>query len=68
VRLRSDLRSDGALLLTALIWGSTFVMAKDLLERWPPVAYITVRFAIATLVLATRGRSRRRALRTGARA
>jgi drug/metabolite transporter (DMT)-like permease len=39
------------LLLTALIWGSTFVMAKDLLERWPPVAYITVRFVLAALVL-----------------
>jgi drug/metabolite transporter (DMT)-like permease len=38
-------------MLTTLIWGSTFVIAKDIVERWPPVAYITVRFILASAVL-----------------
>lgn len=37
--------------MTTVFWGSTFVMAKDILESWPPVAYITVRFALASLFL-----------------
>ena len=38
-------------MLTTLIWGSTFVIAKDILERWPPVAYITIRFVLASIAL-----------------
>lgn len=38
-------------MLTTLIWGSTFVIAKDILENWPPVAYITVRFVLASILL-----------------
>jgi drug/metabolite transporter (DMT)-like permease len=37
--------------LTTLIWGSTFIMAVDILARWPPVAYLAFRFALAALVL-----------------
>ena len=51
MRLRPNLSADGALVLTTLIWGSTFVIAKDILSHWPPIAYITVRFALAALVL-----------------
>jgi drug/metabolite transporter (DMT)-like permease len=51
MRLKADLASDAVLMLTTVIWGSTFVIAKDVLEQWPPVAYITVRFALAALVL-----------------
>ena len=51
MRLKANLASDAVLMLTTLIWGSTFVIAKDVLEHWPPVAYITVRFALAALVL-----------------
>lgn len=51
MRLKTNLVADGALVLTTLIWGSTFVVAKDLLSHWPPVAYITVRFTLAALVL-----------------
>jgi len=51
MHLRKNLSADAALVLTTLVWGSTFVMAKDVLERWPPVAYLTFRFAIAALVL-----------------
>ncbi|MCA1557384.1 MAG: DMT family transporter [Acidobacteria bacterium] len=43
--------ADGALMLTTLIWGSTFVIAKDILEHWPPIAYITVRFLLASVLL-----------------
>jgi drug/metabolite transporter (DMT)-like permease len=51
VRFKGNLEADGALVLTTLIWGSTFVIAKDILEMWPPLAYITVRFVIASIVL-----------------
>lgn len=51
MRLKADLASDAVLMLTTLIWGSTFVIVKDVLEQWPPIAYLTVRFALAALVL-----------------
>jgi drug/metabolite transporter (DMT)-like permease len=51
MRFKGNLAADGALVLTTLIWGSTFVMAKDILEHWPPVAYITFRFALASILL-----------------
>jgi drug/metabolite transporter (DMT)-like permease len=51
VRLKSNLAADAALVLTTVIWGSTFVVAKDLLAHWPPLAYITVRFGLAALIL-----------------
>jgi drug/metabolite transporter (DMT)-like permease len=50
VRLKANLAADAALLVTTLIWGSTFVIAKDILTYWPPITYITFRFALATLV------------------
>jgi drug/metabolite transporter (DMT)-like permease len=40
------------LMLTTLIWGSTFFMAKDILTVWPPMAYMFVRFVAAALLLA----------------
>ena len=49
MRLKGNLAADGALVLTTLIWGSTFVMARDVLDHWPPVAYITFRFVLAAL-------------------
>jgi len=51
MRLKSNLAADGALMLTTLIWGSTFFMAKDILTSWPPMAYIFFRFVAAALVL-----------------
>lgn len=51
MRFKANLAADGALMLTTLIWGSTFVVAKDIVERWPPVAYITLRFALAAIAL-----------------
>jgi drug/metabolite transporter (DMT)-like permease len=52
MRLKSNLAADGALMLTTLIWGSTFFMAKDILGVWPPMAYMFVRFAGAAVLLA----------------
>jgi drug/metabolite transporter (DMT)-like permease len=52
MRLKSNLAADGALMLTTLIWGSTFFMAKDILSVWPPMAYMFVRFVAAALLLA----------------
>ena len=52
MRLKSNLAADGALMLTTLIWGSTFFMAKDILGEWPPMAYMFVRFTAAALLLA----------------
>jgi drug/metabolite transporter (DMT)-like permease len=51
MRVKGNLAADGALVLVTLIWGSTFVMAKDVLDYWPPLAYITTRFALAAVVL-----------------
>lgn len=51
MRLKSNLAADGALMLTTLIWGSTFFMAKDILSVWPPMAYMFIRFGGAALLL-----------------
>ncbi|HEX8633796.1 MAG TPA: DMT family transporter [Pyrinomonadaceae bacterium] len=52
MRLKSEWAADGALMLTTLIWGSTFFMAKDILGVWPPMAYMFVRFTGAALLMA----------------
>ncbi|HEX8773335.1 MAG TPA: DMT family transporter [Pyrinomonadaceae bacterium] len=51
MRIKSNWAADGALVVVTLIWGSTFVMAKDVLDYWPPLVYITIRFALASVVL-----------------
>ncbi len=51
MRLRANLAADAALVVTTLIWGSTFIMAKDILTRWPPITYLACRFGLAALVL-----------------
>jgi drug/metabolite transporter (DMT)-like permease len=37
--------------LTTVVWGTTFFMAKDILSHWSPLAYMTVRFAVASVIL-----------------
>ena len=71
MRLKSNLAADGALMLTTLIWGSTFFMAKDILSVWPPMAYMFFRFVVAALLLAAifprqLARARREEWRAGA--
>jgi drug/metabolite transporter (DMT)-like permease len=51
MQLKKNLLADLALLLTTLIWGSTFVISKDFLSQWPPLSYLTFRFTIAAFVL-----------------
>ena len=51
MKLKSHLAADAALVGTTLIWGSTFVVAKDILERWPTISYLAFRFTLAALVL-----------------
>lgn len=52
MRLKRNLAADAALVATTVVWGSTFVTASDVLEHWPPGAYIAFRFALAALLLA----------------
>lgn len=52
MRLKANLAADGALVLVTLIWGSTFVLAKQVLDYWPPLAYIGARFVLASITLA----------------
>lgn len=51
MRLKANLAADGALVLTTLVWGTTFFMAKDILASWPPLAYMAARFGLAAVVL-----------------
>lgn len=52
MRLRPNFAADAVLIVITLIWGSTFVIAKDILEHWPPIAYLCFRFGFAAVVLA----------------
>lgn len=44
-------RSVLLLLLTMTVWGSTFVVTKELIALWPPLTLAFVRVAIGALVL-----------------
>jgi drug/metabolite transporter (DMT)-like permease len=43
--------ADGALLIVALIWGSTFVMVKNAVTAYPVLSFLALRFAFAALAL-----------------
>lgn len=47
---KRELLADGILLLTALIWGSGFVVMKNTLDSIPPAAIIAMRYAIASVI------------------
>jgi drug/metabolite transporter (DMT)-like permease len=44
--------ADGALVAVTFIWGSTFVLVKDIIEYVPPMLFVSARFAIGALALA----------------
>ncbi len=46
------MRADLALLAVTGVWGATFVMVKDALAAAGPFTFLTVRFALAALVMA----------------
>jgi drug/metabolite transporter (DMT)-like permease len=48
-RLQS--RADLALVLIALIWGSTFIIVKEALNQVSTLLFLTLRFSIATIAL-----------------
>jgi drug/metabolite transporter (DMT)-like permease len=52
----------GALLLVTAVWGVTFVQVKDAVALYPLFAFLALRFAIASLVLAVPAASRVRTL------
>jgi drug/metabolite transporter (DMT)-like permease len=49
---RTEVVALGALVLVCAIWGSTFVVVKDAVERMPVMDFLAWRFAIAALVMA----------------
>jgi drug/metabolite transporter (DMT)-like permease len=51
MKLKGQLGADAAILLTTVIWGSTFAVARDILDHWPPLSYLALRLALAALVL-----------------
>ncbi|HEV8610245.1 MAG TPA: DMT family transporter [Thermoanaerobaculia bacterium] len=44
------LRTDLALVLVTLVWGSSFVVVKNVVRDAPPLAFVFFRFLLATLV------------------
>lgn len=49
--LATHTRSMLLLLLTMMVWGSTFMVTKDLIAIWPPFTIAFVRVAVGTLVV-----------------
>src|ERR1051326_8029570 len=52
MKLKSHLGADAAILLTTLIWGSTFSVSRGVLDHWPPLTYLAVRMPLAALLFA----------------
>ena len=44
------LRADAALLLVTMVWGSSFIVVKNIVRDSPPLAFLFFRFALATAV------------------
>jgi drug/metabolite transporter (DMT)-like permease len=44
------LRADAALLLVTMVWGSSFIIVKNVVRDSPPLAFLFFRFAVATAV------------------
>jgi drug/metabolite transporter (DMT)-like permease len=52
MKLKRNLGADAAILLTTLIWGSTFAVSRDILDYWPPLSYLALRLPLAALLFA----------------
>ena len=48
---KRELLADALMLLTALIWGSGFVVMKNTLDSLPPAAIIAMRYTIASAIV-----------------
>lgn len=44
------LSADGALLLVTMVWGSSFIVVKNVVRDSPPLAFLFFRFVVATAV------------------
>jgi drug/metabolite transporter (DMT)-like permease len=42
---------DGTLLLVVMMWGSTFFVVHDATKHWNPIAFVALRFALASAAL-----------------
>ncbi len=42
------LRADAALLLVTMVWGSSFIVVKNVVSDSPPLAFLFFRFPVAT--------------------
>ncbi len=51
MKLKADLKADAVLVLTTIIWGTTFPFSKDILDHWPPIAYLALRMFLSALLL-----------------
>ncbi|MBI4729390.1 MAG: DMT family transporter [Acidobacteria bacterium] len=49
------LRWETALVGISLVWGSTFVLVQDAVDRVPPSQFLAIRFALATIAMAAAG-------------
>jgi drug/metabolite transporter (DMT)-like permease len=49
---KQQLLADGALVGLTVIWGTSFVMVKDVLEQVPTMVFLATRFALGSLALA----------------
>ncbi|HEX7177913.1 MAG TPA: DMT family transporter, partial [Pyrinomonadaceae bacterium] len=52
MKIKADLKADAVLVLTTIIWGSTFPLSKDILDHWPPVAYLVMRMGVSAALMA----------------
>jgi drug/metabolite transporter (DMT)-like permease len=43
--------ADASLLFISIIWGSTFIITKQVIENMPVFSFLTLRFALASLLL-----------------
>lgn len=48
---RAQLAADGALLLVTAVWGATFVMVQEAVSGFPVLAFLALRFSLATALL-----------------
>jgi drug/metabolite transporter (DMT)-like permease len=46
------LRADAALVLVTIVWGSSFVVVKNVVSESPPLAFVFLRFVIAAAICA----------------
>lgn len=49
--MRTSLKADLAILSITVVWGSSFIIMKNLVEQVGVFAYLTLRFAVAAILL-----------------